>query len=86
MKKKNNSNSTRRRKEKLISLAEAMYDGGIRLLELTFSADGHISDEETAENIRMLTEHFEDRMYIGARTVITEKQVELAKKYVKVIK
>ena len=65
MKKKNNSNSTRRRKEKLISLAEAMYDGGIRLLELTFSADGHISDEETAENIRMLTEHFEDRMYIG---------------------
>ena len=66
--------------DKLIPLAEAMYNGGIRLLEVTFSADGHISDEETAENIRMLAEHFEDRMYIGAGTVLSEKQVELTKK------
>ena len=66
-------------KEKLIPLAEAMYDGGIRLLEVTFSANGKISDEETAENIRMLTDHFGDRMFIGAGTVLTEKQVELTK-------
>ena len=64
-------------REKLIPLAEAMYEGGIRLLEVTYSANGKISDEETAENIRMLTEHFADRMYIGAGTVLTEKQVEL---------
>ena len=38
--------------EKLIPLAEAMYEGGIRLLEITYSANGKISDEETAENIR----------------------------------
>ena len=66
-------------KEKLIPLAEAMYEGGIRLLEITYSADGKISDEETAENIRMLSKHFEGRMYIGAGTVLTEKQVELTK-------
>lgn len=64
-------------KEKLIPLSEAMYEGGIRLLEVTYSANGKVSDEETAENIRMLTEHFENKMYIGAGTVLTEKQVEL---------
>ena len=65
--------------DKLIPLAEAMYDGGIRLLEITYSANGSTSDEETAKNIEMLSKHFEGRMFIGAGTVITEKQVELTK-------
>ena len=64
-------------REKLIPLVEAMYEGGVRLLEVTYSANGKISDEETAKNIRMLVEHFENRMYIGAGTVLTEKQVAL---------
>lgn len=64
----------------LIPLAEAMYNGGIRLLEVTYSANGKVSDEETAENIAMLAEHFKDRMFIGAGTVLTTKQVELTKK------
>lgn len=67
-------------KEKLIPLAEAMYQGGIRLLEITYSANGKVSDEQTAENIGMLAKHFEGRMYIGAGTVLTEKQVELTAK------
>lgn len=66
--------------DKLIPLAEAMYDGGIRLLEITYSANGSVSDEDTAKNIEMLSQHFGDRMFIGAGTVITEKQVELTKK------
>lgn len=66
-------------REKLIPLAEAMYEGGIRLLEITYSANGAVSDEETAENIRMLVEHFGDRMYIGAGTVTKPKQVDLTK-------
>ena len=65
--------------DKLIPLAQAMYDGGIRLLEVTYSADGSISDEETAKNIETLSKQFEGRMFIGAGTVITEKQVELTK-------
>ena len=64
-------------KEKLIPLAEAMYNGGIRMLEVTYSANGRVSDEETAESIRMLAEHFGERMDIGAGTVLTERQVEL---------
>ena len=66
-------------KEKLIPLAEAMYKGGIRLLEVTYSANGKVTDEETAECIKILSEHFEGKMYIGAGTVLSEKQVELTK-------
>ena len=65
------------KKEHLIDTAEAMYAGGVRLLEITYSADGSVSDEETAEGIRMLKAHFGDRMGIGAGTVLTERQVEL---------
>ncbi|MDY3928460.1 MAG: bifunctional 4-hydroxy-2-oxoglutarate aldolase/2-dehydro-3-deoxy-phosphogluconate aldolase [Clostridia bacterium] len=65
--------------EKLIPLAEAMYSGGIRFLELTYSADGSAPDEKNAENIKMLSEHFKDRMHIGAGTVLDERQVELTK-------
>lgn len=65
--------------DKLIPLGEAMYEGGIRFLEITYSADGTVSDEETAANIKMLAEHFKGRMHIGAGTVLTEKQVCLTK-------
>ena len=64
-------------RDQLIPLAEAMYQGGVRLLEITYSANGSVSDEETADRIRMLSEHFVGRMYIGAGTVLTERQVEL---------
>lgn len=63
--------------DKLIPVAEAIYNGGIRFLEVTYSADGSVSDEATAQNIKMLAEHFEGKMHIGAGTVLTEKQVEL---------
>ena len=65
--------------DKLIPLAQAMYEGGIRLLEITFSADGSTSDEVTRDNIKMLVDHFGDRLHVGAGTVLTEKQVELVK-------
>lgn len=66
-------------KEKLIPLAEAMYKGGIRLLEITYSQSGAPSDEETADSIRLLSEHFKGRMLIGSGTTLTERQVVLTK-------
>ncbi len=66
--------------EKLVPLAEAMYEGGIRLLEITYTASGKTSDEETADGIKLLSEYFGDKMHIGAGTVLTEKQVELTYK------
>ena len=61
---------------RLIPLAEALYNGGIRLMEITYSADGSVSDSETADNIGSLTKHFKGKMYIGAGTVLTEDQVK----------
>lgn len=66
-------------RENLIPLAEAMYAGGIRLLECTYDASEKIPDEEIAANIEMLAKHFEGRMLIGAGTVIRERQVALTK-------
>lgn len=66
-------------KEKMIPLAEAMYEGGIRLIEVTYYANGSIPDEVTAECIRSIQEHFEGRMLVGAGTVLNEKQVEMTK-------
>lgn len=66
-------------REKLIPLAQAMYDGGIRLVEFTYDTSAKISDEEIAENIRMVAEYFDGKMVVGAGTVLTEKQVELTK-------
>lgn len=65
------------KRERLIDLAQAMYDGGIRLLEVTYNANGEVTDEETAQSIRMLAEHFRGKMFIGAGTVLNEKQVEM---------
>ena len=64
--------------EQLINSVSAMEKGGIRLVEVTFDQSGKTSDEETAEYIRALKENFGDKMRIGAGTVMTEKQVELA--------
>lgn len=63
----------------LMRLAEAMHNGGIRLLEYTYSANGAVKDEETAQNIKRLATHFAGEMHIGAGTVITAEQVNLTK-------
>ena len=68
------------KREKLIPLAEAMYNGGIRLMELTYDLTGKIRDSETADRIAMLADHFAGRMMIGAGTVVNEEQVILTAK------
>lgn len=66
-------------KEKLIPVAQALFNGGIRIIECTYDASGRISDEETASNIEMLVNHFGSEMVVGAGTVLTPSQVELTK-------
>ena len=65
--------------DKIPALAEAMYRGGIRLMECTYDATGKIPAEETARVIGDLSKRFEGRMLIGAGTVLTEEQVELTR-------
>lgn len=64
--------------EQLVNSVAAMEKGGIRLVEVTFDQTGVVSDDVTAANIRVLKDTFEGRVRIGAGTVMTEEQVELA--------
>ena len=65
--------------EKLLPLAEALYAGGVRLLEVTYSANGSVSDEDTATSVSELVKAFDGRMLIGSGTVLTPEQVRLTK-------
>lgn len=65
--------------EKLKQTAEAIIRGGVNSLEVTFDATGKTPDEKTAENIAALVKEFSGAAYIGAGTVLTEKQVLLLK-------
>lgn len=64
--------------EQLIRSVDAMEKGGIKLVEVTFDQSGAVSDETTAGFIRALKENFEGKVRIGAGTVMTEAQAELA--------
>ena len=66
--------------EQLIKSVDAMEQGGIKLVEVTFDQSGVISDETTASYIRALALRFKGKVRVGAGTVITKKQVELAYK------
>lgn len=62
--------------EQLEPLAEALYEGGIRCIEVTFDQKKESGVEETAEAIRRLNAVFAGRMHIGAGTVLTIAQTE----------
>ena len=64
--------------DKIIQTAEALYAGGIRLIEITYSANGSTPHEETSANIKKLAEHFGDRLCVGAGTVVSTEIVDLA--------
>lgn len=64
--------------ETLVKTAEALYEGGVRLLEVTFDQTGKIAPEETAAMISDLCRRFAGRMRIGAGTVMTVEQVRIA--------
>ncbi len=63
----------------LLPLAESLYAGGIRLLEITFDQSGACPEEKTAEGISLLSRKMRGKMEVGAGTVLTKEQVQLAK-------
>lgn len=67
------------KQEQLLPFCQAVYEGGIRLLELTYTAGKPEMDQINADNIQILREHFEGKMYFGAGTVMTREQVALTK-------
>lgn len=64
--------------EKLIKLANALYEGGIRLMEVTFDQSDPDGVQHTSEAIALLKEKMAGKMHVGAGTVITPEQVDAA--------
>ena len=63
---------------KMIDVAEALYSGGVRVLECTFD---HWREDCVAANQRLisaLVSRFEGRMQIGAGTVLSDAEAEAA--------
>ncbi len=64
--------------EQVVPAVEALYRGGIRLVEVTFNQSDPDGDRQLADSISRLAGHFTDRMRIGAGTVLSGTQVQIA--------
>ncbi len=64
--------------EKCLRVAEALYAGGIRLMEVTFNLKDPDSYQLTANSINEIVKTYGDRMLAGAGTVVSPELVELA--------
>lgn len=62
-----------------VGVLDALTAGGVQLVEITFAADGRISDADTAKSIALAAEQFDGKLLVGAGTVLTEAQAALAK-------
>lgn len=56
----------------IVPLAEALYEGGIRVMEVTLNTEGAL------RSIRELVDRLGERMWIGAGTVLDEEDARLA--------
>lgn len=63
-----------------VQLADALYAGGINMIEVTFDQSRPDAFGETTEAIQAIQESFGGSVIPGAGTVMTVEQVELAKK------
>lgn len=61
----------------LMDVLDRLYEGGVRMAEITYDSSGKTSDRETARMIQAAVKHTDGRMYIGAGTVTTVDQLKL---------
>jgi 2-dehydro-3-deoxyphosphogluconate aldolase/(4S)-4-hydroxy-2-oxoglutarate aldolase len=66
-------------REEIANVASALYEGGIRFMEVPFNQADPSTFAETAAKIKTVKEALGDKMHVGAGTVITMEQFELAK-------
>ena len=65
--------------EYMVKLAEALYEGGIDLMEVTFNQAKPETWKDTAAAIKAVSEHMQGKMLVGAGTVIRQEQLDMAK-------
>lgn len=64
--------------EDIGATAEALYEGGIRLLEITFNQNSENRLKETAKAISLVKKMYGESMQIGAGTVLSREEVNVA--------
>ena len=64
--------------EESMRTATALYEGGIRMLEITFNQSSPTKLEDTSRTISAIREAMGDKMYIGAGTVMSLEDLEAA--------
>lgn len=64
--------------EQTVNIAKALYEGGIRLIEVTFNQKCPEKFHETTDCIRAIREAMGDKMLVGAGTVTSVELVEMA--------
>lgn len=65
--------------EEIVNVAQALYDGGIRFMEIPFNQKDPSTFPLTAKKIKKVREALDGKIHVGAGTVITIEQFELAK-------
>lgn len=63
--------------EKCVKVAQALYEGGIRLMEVTYDQKAPDSWKSTAQAIGDVAKAFDGRLLVGAGTVTTPEMVKL---------
>lgn len=65
--------------EDCVKLAHALYEGGIKMMEITFDQSKPDEFNRTAEAIKAVKEEMAGKMMVGAGTVISLETLKMAK-------
>lgn len=64
--------------DKMVRIAEALYEGGVTMIEVTFNQKNPASWQETADSIAAIKTAMGDKMFVGAGTVTSVELVDMA--------
>jgi len=64
--------------EQCLRVAEAIYNGGIDLIEVTFNQSAPESFSDTTNAVRAINKRFGDQLYTGVGTVLTTDLVSIS--------
>ncbi len=64
--------------DKILDTCKALLDGGVKCIEVTFNQANPTGNQDTHDAIKMINEKFGDDILVGAGTVMTVEQIELA--------
>ena len=63
----------------IVDVAEALYEGGIRFMEVPFDQKNTSTNIATMEKIRAVSEAMKGKMHVGAGTTCTSAQLQMAR-------